>query len=174
MPDPQVLIVRIEQAFANVLYPGDEELIYDASYGDEPEATKRSFTGKADWRALDAAFLNRALNGSGGALAFLTDRAFVFYLPAYLIADIRGELQVDDPANRICAWITPQSEGARVAKVWGGRTMGDRARATFSLLNQEQRSCVVDYLLWRLERGDGDTLTIQQALEHEFARIKKG
>lgn len=165
MSDPEQLIVRIEQAFADVPYPGDDDLT-DSSYGDEPEALRRSFSGRTDWRASDAAFLNRALDGRGGALAFFSSRAFRFYLPAYLVADLRGQLDDDDPATRLCAWVTPQSEGMRLASSWGGGTIGEHARATFRLFDRAQRACVVDYLWWKLGTDTADSLTIEQALSH--------
>jgi hypothetical protein len=54
------LIVNIERAFANVPYPGDDRLT-ESTYGDEPAALVRQFAGRTDRRALDAKFLDQAL-----------------------------------------------------------------------------------------------------------------
>jgi hypothetical protein len=85
------LIKKIKMAFASVEYPGDQD-ITDSTYGEEAEALKREFIGEKDWRVLDSEFLDQAPEGWRTALAFFSDRAFHFYLPAYLIADIQGEL----------------------------------------------------------------------------------
>ena len=55
---------QIEQAFADVEYPGDDDLT-DSLYGDEPEALAREFGGKTDWQLLDAEFLDQAPDGWG-------------------------------------------------------------------------------------------------------------
>lgn len=164
------MIARIDDAFADVSYPGDDDLIARPTYGDEPEAVERNFLGRTNWRSLDGAFLNQAVDGCGGALSFFSNRAFRFYLPAYLVADIRGQLDYDDPASRLCTFLTPQSGGVRLANVWGGGTMGEHSKTAFGLLTREQRACVVDYLWWKLGTGDVDTLIIEQALEHYWLR----
>lgn len=168
MSDPEQLIAKIERAFADVPYPGDDALVSRPTYGEEPAALQRSFAGKSNWRLLDAAYLNQTLGGRGGALAFFSNRAWQFYLPAYLIADLRGQLDLDrdEPTIRLCAFVTPQSEGVRVAQVWGGGTLGEHARAAFSLLTAAQRVCIVDYLRWKLTAQVVDALTVEQALEH--------
>ncbi len=106
------------------------------------------------------------LAGSGGALAFFSDRAFQFCLPAYLIADLLGRLELGFPASCLCVGLTQQDEGERLAKVWGGGTLGERARARFDLFNEAQRACVVAYLWWKLGVDDVDALSIERALEN--------
>ena len=164
MSDVEQLLARVERAFRGVPHPDDDGLT-DCTYGHEPEALRSSFSGKTDWRALDATFLNRALDGSGGALALFSDRAFRFYLPAYIVADIQGRLEHDFPASCLCAGVTAQDEGKRLAKAWGGGTMGERARRRFGLFDEEQRACVVAYLWWKLGVDACEALTIEQALE---------
>jgi hypothetical protein len=158
------LIARIEQAFADVAYPGDDDLT-DSSYGEEPAAPIEDFRGKTDWRALDSGFLDQAPDGWASALSFFSGRALRFYLPAYLIADLRGELMSADPVSRLCSSVTPQLESKKIAKAWGGGTMGDHARAAFALYDAAQVSVIVEYLWWRRETTDGYDLLIDQALE---------
>ena len=162
------VIAKIEQAFADVPYPGDQQLT-DNSYGEEPAATSAAFCGKTVWRKLDAAFLDHA-DGSSSALSFFSDQAFHFYLPAYMIADIRGELQSADPASRLCSWVTPQGGSVRIAKVWGGGSMGERARAAFAVYTAGQVSAITAYLWWKLESVGGNDPTIEQALTEYWLR----
>lgn len=157
------LIHQIEDAFSNVPYPGDHNLTSASSYGDEPPAVIRDFAGKTDWRILDASFLDQAPEGWSTATSFLSDAAFQFYLPAYLIADIKGQLDTASPVSRLCSSLTPQGDGQRIAKVWGGGTMGERARAEFDEYDEKQVAAIVAYLFWKLE-SDGSDLVIELAL----------
>jgi hypothetical protein len=160
----QNLIDKIESAFANVAYPGDDDLT-DSTYGEEPAALIREFRGKTNRKQLDAEFLNQARDGWGTALSFFSANALRFYLPAYLISDIRGELDGCDPATRLCASLTPLGARKKIAQAWGGGTMGDRARAEFSKFDAAQVSAIVAFLWWKLDAIGGRDPTIEQALE---------
>lgn len=159
------LIDRIKQAFTDVEYPGDDNLT-DSTYGDEPAALVREFSGRTNWQVLDAAFLDQAPEGWGSALSFFSYSALRFYLPAYLVADIRGDLQCADPATRLCLFVTPLGEKKRIAKVWGGGSMGEHSREGFSCFDANQVAAVVAYLWWKLESLGGYDPTIEQALEN--------
>lgn len=159
------LIDKIETAFAEVVYPGDNNLT-DSTYGEEPAALVEEFSGKADWRALDAAFLDQAPDGWCSALSFFSGPALKFYLPAYLIADLKGQLQTADPGFRLCWGVTPMAAGKKIAKAWGGGTIGESTSAQFELFGAAQVAAIVDYLWWKLESLGGYDPTIEQALEN--------
>jgi Family of unknown function (DUF6714) len=159
------LISKIEHAFADVEYPGDDNLT-NSRYGVEPAALVDEFRGKRDRDQLDVTFLNLAPDGFGTALSFFSDDALRFYLPVYLIADIRGELDFPDPVPRLCWSLTPKRASQKIAKQWGGGTVGDRDRATFAKLNAAQVSAVLAYLWWRLEAAGGHDEVIEQAIEN--------
>ena len=155
---------RICRAFADVGYPGDDNLT-DSSYGEEPAALLAEFSGKSDWRALSHSFLDQAPAGWGTALCFFSGEALWFYLPAYLIADLEGGLEIQDPAFILTNSVTPGADRRKIARVWGGGTMGERARESFDRYSPEQVQVVVDYLFWRLEVRGYDP-TIEQGLEN--------
>ncbi|MBN2493953.1 MAG: hypothetical protein JXR96_05115 [Deltaproteobacteria bacterium] len=167
------LIDRIERAFADVAYPGDGELT-DSTYGDEPAALVEVFRGKDDWRALESAFLDQAPGGWASALSFFSPGALRFYLPAYLIADLRGELMTSDPSVRLCSSVTPLGASEKIAEIWGGGTMGERAREAFALFDAAQVEVIVAYLWWKLEALGGRDPTIEQALESYWLERKAG
>lgn len=167
------LVTRIEQAFANVQYPGDNDLT-ESTYGEEPPALVEEFRGKDDWRKLDSGFLDQAPDGWASALSFFSSNALRFYLPAYMIADIRGELASSDPAIRLCSSLTPLGEKQKIAKMWGGGTMGERARAEFANYDAQQVSAIVAYLMWKLESIGGYDPTIEQALENYWLEREAG
>lgn len=45
----------------------------------------------------------------------LSDKALNFYIPAFLIADIKRKLEYNDPAIRLCLALTFQSENVKIA-----------------------------------------------------------
>lgn len=159
------LIDQIEQAFADVEFPGNDDLT-DSTYGEEPAALVNDFDGKTDRKQLDAAFLDQAPDGWGTALSFFSANALRFYLPNYLIADIRGELERSDPVSRLCSSVTPLGASRKIAKIWGGGTMGQRAQVDFAKFDATQVSAVVAFLWWRLDAVGGHDPTIEQALEN--------
>jgi len=159
------LIAKIKMAFVHVKYPGDENLT-DSIYGEEPMALVKEFCGKTDWQTLDVKFLDQAPDGWGSALSFFSSDALRFYLPAYIIADIRGELMSADPSIRLCSSLTPMGEKKRIAKIWGGGTMGEFAREDFAGYDAQQVSAIVDYLWWKLESSDDYNPTVEQAMEN--------
>jgi hypothetical protein len=163
---PQTLIQTITRAFSPVPYPGDDALT-DSAYGEEPEALIRDFSGKTIWQDLSPEFLDQAPEGWGTALSFFSGAALQFYLPAYLIADIKGQLFTADPTGRLCISLTPLGGMKKIAKVWGGGTLGDYARRDFAFYDAQQVRAIVDYLWWRLESDDtGGDMVIEQALEN--------
>ena len=158
------LIETIQQAFAGESYPGDDQLT-DSQYGEEPAALTEEFRGRTDWRSLDADFLNQAPDGWGSALSFFSAEALRFYLPAYLIADLRGQLYCGDPSSRLCAFLTPMTESKKLAKIHGGGTLGAYARDCFDRFSEAQAAAVVAYLWWKLDQHGYDP-TIEQAMEN--------
>lgn len=90
-PTIQELIDEIRIAFAERLYPGDDE-----SFGshpgpdDEPAGYALEFRGQ-DWRQLHPDFLNY----NYACLSFFTEAGFRYFLPAYLITDLHGQSTSD-------------------------------------------------------------------------------
>ncbi|MGE0871388.1 MAG: DUF6714 family protein [Kofleriaceae bacterium] len=166
------LLAQIEAAFADVSYPGDDDLT-KSSYGPESEALIRDFRGKTDWRAVSGDFLNHAAGGWG--LSFFSDAALRFYLPAYMIADVRRELTSgDSPDGRLTAFLTAQTSANKLAKVWGGGTMGEHARRCFDQFDAAQAAAVTEYLLWKLDDLGYEHPTITEALEEYWLRRTHG
>lgn len=161
--DSHTLILQIREAFEDCVYPGADNLT--SSFGDEADALIADFAGKTDWRELDSGFLEQAPDGWGSALSFFNAAALRFYLPAYLIADVRLELENCDPTVRLCFAVSPQQAQRKLAAVYGGRTLGEHAREEFSLFNMAQCQAIVDYLWWRIDRDDYNPM-LEQGLEH--------
>jgi hypothetical protein len=158
----ELLKAQIETAFADVTYPGDHDLT-SSTYGEEPEALKREFKGKRDWRELDAKFLDQAPDGWRTALSFFSHRAFVFYLPAYMLADLQNELLEVTVEFHLFYGLTSDTANEKIAKIWGGGTTGQAARRKYDQFNPPQVAAIVAYLRWKLEQQADENIT--QALE---------
>jgi len=162
MADKEQIIAQITAAFADGEYPGDWRL-RGSDLGDEPYLLEEEFKGKTDWRLLDAAFLDQAPDGFATALCLFSDEAFHFYLPAYLICDIRGQLKRCEPAFLLWHGLDDSSRHKRLC---GARTYFDYARYRFSIFNREQAAAVIAYLLLQREENGFARPMIDQALKN--------
>ena len=156
------VIARIRAAFAATPHPGDP-FIQGSHEGDEPFEMAAAFRGRHDWTALDAAFLDREYT----ALSFLSEGGFRFYLPAWLVAEVRGELMTADPTFHLTHgfhdWAHDERIGARVVRKrmgasvpvnprrYGAITTYDHARYRLAVFTREEAEGIVAFLRWRRE-----------------------
>lgn len=92
MSDRESVIDLIYAVFAGNPYPGDAFLL-GSTEGCEPFEEVGPFQGRQDWQSLEADFLDAHYS----ALSFFSEAGLRFFLPAYLVADLRGELKTADP-----------------------------------------------------------------------------
>lgn len=78
------LVREIDEAFADVEYPGDEKLVYDSSGKHLECAEVADALRGRNWRKLSAG----ELRYSPSNLHFMTPEAVHYYLPAYLRASV--------------------------------------------------------------------------------------
>jgi hypothetical protein len=98
--DPAVakLLEQIDEAFAETPYPGDADICHPRKGDDEVAEYALEFRG-ARWQSLNPVFLSSHY----AALSFFTPRAFRYFLPAYLFAELMAP-QLDVPSNANPAW----------------------------------------------------------------------
>jgi len=160
MTDKELIIEQIREAFGSSDYPGDAYL-QGTFEGCEPYEEVGPFTGKRDWWMLIA----EMLDGHYTALSFYSEAGFRFFLPAYLIADVRGELQTADPLFHLtggffdCSVEVPAQPRVFVRKTggsvllnpkrYGAMTFGDYARFRLSVFTREEAKAIVAYLNYR-------------------------
>lgn len=125
-----LLVQRIEHAWQDAC-PPRPGCISKPTYDDE--GISAYFAGRA-WRGHSAEQL-RALDFAPG---ILTDEAFVYFLPAYMIADIRSPMEADTIVEALLLNLSP-----------------GRGRAIASLLTESQREAVANYVQFVWER-EGD------------------
>jgi hypothetical protein len=167
LSDCEVVIELIQAAFGSNNYPGDAYLL-GSSEGSEPFDEVGPFQGVNDWHSLEAGFLDAHYS----ALSFFSEAGFRFFLPAYLIADLRGELATADPEFHLTHGfsdftvyhtrgdrnfqITSGKTGFINPRRYGAATSYDYARYRLAVFTREEAQAIVAYLYFRLEAADTD------------------
>jgi hypothetical protein len=164
MSGTEVLIAQITAAFASVAYPGDW-CLRGSNEGDEPYLVEQAFKGRTDWRTVDPVFIDRAPDGLASALSFFSDEAFHFYLPAYLIADLRGQLDYSDPTFHLTHGLEDGTRNEPInPRRYGERTWFDHARHKFAMFNKAEAAAIVAYLRWKRDADEMEGTRIDEAL----------
>src|SRR6478672_13010445 len=86
------VIAAIESGFARTTRPA-AAFIQGSRDGCEPGEAVAPFLDLGDWRGIPPA----VLDGHYDALSFFSEGGFRFFLPAYLVADVRDQLMTADP-----------------------------------------------------------------------------
>jgi hypothetical protein len=157
MQDAQRVIEHIRQAFHDTEHPGDA-FVQGSHEGCEPGESVAPFIGITDWSQLDPV----VLDGSYDALSFFSEGGFRYFLPAYVIADLKDQLHTADPVFHLTngfidkvvkiparqriyektigksAFINPRRYGAI--------TWHDHARCRLSVFTREEAGAIVAYL----------------------------
>jgi hypothetical protein len=111
--DKNELIVQIEQAFADAVYPGDDKLI-NANHCGECAEIAEVFRGKK-WSSLtNIKFLRRYV----AALSLLYPEAFRYYLPAYMIAALIDPATADVILDSLEYDFMPRATENAAAQEW--------------------------------------------------------
>ncbi|HEU5042330.1 MAG TPA: hypothetical protein VFT84_15985 [Gemmatimonadales bacterium] len=160
--EPVIRIVL--ESFRRVPYPGDP-FLQGSFDGEEPYDEIRHFKGKSDWSALEPAFLDARYC----ALSFFSEAAFRFFVPAYIVADLRDALLTADPAFHLTHGFAARSyrtetvgqetitweSGGPVPlnpRRYGAMRWMDHARYRLSVFAREEAAAIVAYLRWRQKR----------------------
>ncbi len=155
---------QIFRAFAKTRFPGKAFLV-NSIQGDEPYLLKEEFKDKTDWKSLEVDFLDAAPDGYSTALSFFSDEALLFYLPAFLIADIDEKLSSTDVVFYLTHGLTQNSRyGVINQQRYGARTWWDYATFRFSTFSQEMVQAVIAYLEFKAIRDKYSANNITEAL----------
>jgi hypothetical protein len=178
MSDKEAVIEKIQRAFARNEHPGGR-FLQGSFEGCEPYEEVGPFENEEDWRGIDADFLD----GHANALSFFSEAGFRYFLPAYLISDLRGQLQTADPlfhlTHGFSDWTTevPAGDGTLVLRHgksafinprrYGAMTSYDYARYRLSVFTREEAKVIVAYLEFKrdLDPNVIDRQAIDAALE---------
>ena len=160
MQDKQRIIEHIRQAFSDTERP-DDAFLQGSYEGCEPGESVAPFIGIADWTQLDPV----VLDGSYNALSFFSEGGFRYFLPAYLIADLKEQLQTADPVfhltNGFSDKVIKIPAGQRIyektigksafvnPRRYGAMTWHDHARCQLSVFTREEAGAIVAYLEYK-------------------------
>jgi hypothetical protein len=139
--DPEViqLIDLIRTAFADTPYPGDDDLC-GSEMGDEPSECALEFLG-LDWRTIHPALLAE----NYASLSFLSDNAYRYFLPAYLIADIHDapevrqyqEVSTAEPVFHLTITFYPNDKAYNQEFIESFKSMGTVDDETLAALEED-------------------------------------
>src|SRR5215212_6634703 len=162
---------KIQTAFAGNAFPGTR-FLQGSFEGCEPYDEVGPFEKLEDWRGIEARFLD----GHANALSFFSEAGFRFFLPAYLISDLRGELYTADPlfhlTHGFSDWSTEVPAGDRTLAIkhgksafinprrYGAMTSYDYARHRLSIFTREEAGAIVAYLEFKRD-SDPDVIDKQ-------------
>jgi hypothetical protein len=167
LPAAEAIKALIRSAFAETPYPGDDALV--RSVGDEPDEVVELFRGKDDWRVLTADFVDRAGAASPCSLSFFSAGAFRFYLPAYLIADLDGQLIYTDPLFYLYYGVDEETRAQQVNVPGAGATTWWQVQQEhFAGFTAQEAAAIVAYLRFRAagEEPEFSRWSVREALEN--------
>jgi hypothetical protein len=178
MSTSEAVIEKIETAFAGNKFPG-ARFLQGSFDGCEPYDEVSPFEKLEDQWGIEAAFLD----GHASALSFFSEAGFRYFLPAYLISDLRGELYTADPlfhlTHGFSDWTTEVPAGGHTLEIkhgksalmnprrYGAMTSYDYAQYRLSIFTREEAEAIVAYLEFKRD-SDADVIdkqTIDAALE---------
>jgi hypothetical protein len=163
MQDTQRIIEHIRQAFHDTEHPGDA-FVQGSHEGCEPGESVAPFIAVTDWSQLDP----MVLDANYDALSFFSEGGFRYFLPAYVIADLKDQLHTADPVFHLTngfidkvvkipaeqriyektigksAFINPRRYGAM--------TWHDHARCRLSVFTREEAQAIVSYLEYKRDK----------------------
>jgi hypothetical protein len=170
MNSREAVIEEIREAFGGNEYPGDN-FLQGSSDGCEPFEEIEPFKGWDDWQVIEA----RLLDTHYAALSFFSEAGLRYFLPAYLVADLKDELATADPLFTLVHGFSdvtvthhtgsPDFE-RRIGRAsfvnprrYGAATFYDYARWRLSIFAGEEAKAIVAYLTYK---RDSDPHGIQR------------
>lgn len=161
MISKEEVINQILSAFGKNEYPGDN-FLQGSFEGSEPYEEVAAFKGKPHWETLDSGILD----AHSSALSFFSEGAFRYFLPAYLIADLRGELVTAEPLFHLTGFSVTSIQIPANSRVfnrksggstlmnprrYGAMTFADYKRYRLSVFTREEAGAIVAYLNYMRE-----------------------
>jgi hypothetical protein len=161
--DLAALVQRIRDGFSRTPHPGDDYL-QASREGCEPEEAVAPFRGVTHWSSIPSSLLDAQYT----ALSFFAEGAFRFFVPAFLVADVRSELQTADSVFHLTGGFHEVAIEVPIGAVshvrrsggavpmnprrYGAVTYEDYARFRLAVFSREECAAIVSYLAWRRDR----------------------
>ena len=129
--DKRKLIKTIAKAWANVPYPGDQNIFTPHSYDDEHIT---EYFSRTTWKGHTIAGLRSRCSAIS---VFFTPKAYHYWLPAYLIAAVEDPMELSQGVYSLVASVTPGK--------------GSDLEEKMALLTNEQKMAVIKVLEYLIE-----------------------
>lgn len=156
--------------------PPDPGGLRGSDESDEPFLLEAEFRHVPDWRQVDVSFIDRAPDGFGSALSFFSSAAFRYYLPAYLLADLRDRLQQANPVFHLWHGLVDEQRDKPVnERRYGSWTWFEAVSDRFRGFTPAEVGAIVAYLRYKAEHDelDVDRPMIEQALRNFWLARRK-
>jgi len=150
MSTERQLIENIKRAWANVPYPGDENIFTSDSYDDE--GITEYFSGTT-WEGHSVEGLR---DHSSAISTFFTPAAYNYWLPAYLIAAIKDPDELSQGIDCLISSLTPENRATRFSL---------EQRERLGLLTNKQKLIlieVIEYIVGQFEDSSHPEWTKQE------------
>ena len=145
-----VLIAEIRRVFL-AQRPEPFPPLVDNMHSSDACRAAAAFAAATDWTSLDSEWLHSVPNADNGltsARSFLSDAALCFYLPAYLTAALKLEL---DAMHSLTLGFDAKTRDALMFEARPERgTWGGYAQARWAGLTSEQVRVVACFMAWRV------------------------
>jgi hypothetical protein len=158
--DPTDVIQEIERGFAETPNPGAAFLV-GRREGCEPAEVVAPFEAIERWQDAPV----KMLDSHSEALSFLSEGGFRFFLPAFLVADVRGQLDRADPVFHLVGPFSELNVSVPIdgqvfdrpvggstflnPRRYGAMTHEDYGRYRLSVFTREEAAAIVTYLEFR-------------------------
>ena len=152
-PNAKELKQGVQDAFTNVVYPGDDNITISACPCQECSDTREFFQGR-HWREVVGSGQPLQLVGWGG-LPILSPQAWRFYLPAYLLVSLNGGDGAEEALTCALYSLSPLGMGTGHLVDW----FAERAFC----LSVAQQKCISAYACAVLESHAQDEVVPDEA-----------
>ena len=164
--DREQLKDQIRHAFDTTPRP-DNAHLRDSDEGTEPFLLEEEYRDKTDWRVLSPAFIDQSPDGFGTALSFFSREAFRYFLPAFLLADLDGELRQATPSFHLWHGLDNDTRTKPVnPRRYGDWTWYSAISEKFSVFSGPEIAAIVAYLRYVAVQDKVFRRNIEEALEN--------
>jgi hypothetical protein len=170
------VVAAVYAGFQKTQFPGGS-FLQGSFDGCEPAEEVGPFRSIEDWRLAEPAFLDLHYC----ALSFFSEGGFRFFVPAYMVADVRGQLKTADPAFHLTHGFTVLNYSTTIRgkpmthrsggdtllnpRRYGAMTWEDHVRHRMSVFTREEVVAIIEYLMYRRAADEFDQESIDTALD---------